>query len=254
MINQNLHRQPVPLDNVAHRTLKVQMPVADWSVASRLNAIFLAAVEFGDACREFPIVFIRAGEADGRPQIAPVAVFGLSSEENLFVENNQWRASYMPAVLRLFPFAIGRIDAQNFAVCVDTAWAGLSQTDGEPLFDAQGQPSAFMKQVVEQAERTEQEVQRTRLVGERLLQLDLLREMRFDVTMPDGKAVAVEGFFTIDEEKLKALPDAVIIELTRNGLMGLVHAHLISLANMRRLAEWRLQRLQEAPAPAYQAH
>jgi hypothetical protein len=255
VINQNLHRQPVPLDNVAHRNLKVQMPVQDWSVAGRLNSIFLAAVEFGDACREFPIVFIRAGNGeDGKPQIAPVAVFGLSNEENLYLDGTQWRATYMPAVLRLFPFAIGRIDAQNFAVCIDTAWQGLSTTEGHALFDAQGQPTDVMKQVTEQAERTEQEVQRTRLVGQRLLDLDLLREMRFDVTLPDGRAVAVEGFFTVDEEKLKALPDAVVIELTRNGLMGLVHAHLISLANMRRLAEWRLQRMEVAAAPVYQAH
>ena len=202
VINQNLHRQPVPLDNVAHRNLKVQMPVLDWTVASRLNSIFLAAVEFGDACREFPIVFIRAGNGDdGKPQIAPVAVFGLANEENLFVDGTQWRATYMPAVLRLFPFAIGRIDAQNFAVCVDTAWQGLSTTEGHALFDQQGQPTDVMKQVTEQAERTEQEVQRTRLVGQRLLELDLFREMRFDVTMPDGQNVAVEGFFTIDEGK-----------------------------------------------------
>ena len=37
-----------------------------------------------------------------------------------------------------------------------------------------------------------------------------------------------------------------MLDLQRNGLLGLVHAHLISLGNMRRLAEWRLQRQQAA--------
>ena len=254
MINTLLHRQAVPLDSAAHRDLKAQLPVADWSVAARLNSIFLAAVEFADACREFPIVFVRAGQdADGKPQIAPVAVFGLSAEENLFIEpGGGWRASYMPAVLRLYPFAIGRIDEQNFALCVDAAWSGLSQqAGGEALFDAQGQATEFTRQVVAQAEKTEEEVQRTRLVGERLMQLELLREMRFDVDLPDGQKLAVEGFFTVDEEKLKALPDAVLIELVRNGVLGLIQAHLISMANMRRLAEWRVQR--GLQAPVYQA-
>ena len=253
MINTLLHRQAVPLDSAAHRDLKAQLPVADWSVAARLNSIFLAAVEFADACREFPIVFVRAGQdADGKPQIAPVAVFGLSAEENLFIQpDGQWRASYMPAVLRLYPFAIGRIDEQNFALCVDSAWSALSQGSGEALFNAQGEATEFTRQVVAQAEKTEEEVQRTRLVGERLMQLELLREMRFDVDLPDGQKLAVEGFFTVDEEKLKALPDATLLELARNGLLGLIQAHLISMANMRRLAEWRVQR--GLQAPVYQA-
>ena len=61
MINQNLHRQPTALDSVKHRQLRLKLPVTDWSVADRLNAIFVAAAEFGDVCREFPIVFVRAG-------------------------------------------------------------------------------------------------------------------------------------------------------------------------------------------------
>ncbi|MFT3821990.1 MAG: SapC family protein [Rubrivivax sp.] len=250
MINTLLHRQAVPLDSTAHRQLKVPVPVADWSVAARLNSIFLAAVEFADACRDFPIVFVRAGQdPDGKPQIAPVAVFGLSAEENLFIEpDGQWRATYMPAVLRLYPFAIGRIDEQNFALCVDAAWSALSQGSGEALFDAQGEATEFTRQVVAQAEKTEEEVQRTRLVGERLLQLELLREMRFDVDLPGGQKLAVEGFFTVDEEKLKALPDATLVELARNGVLGLIQAHLISMANMRRLAEWRVQRGLQGPA------
>ena len=253
MINTLLHRQAVPLDSAAHRNLKVPMPVADWSVAAKLHSIFMAAVEFADACRDFPIVFVRAGtDPGGKPQIAPVAVFGLSAEENLFIQpDGQWRASYMPAVLRLYPFAIGRIDEQNFALCVDSAWSALSQGSGEALFNAQGEATEFTRQVVAQAEKTEEEVQRTRLVGERLMQLELLREMRFDVDLPDGQKLAVEGFFTVDEEKLKALPDATLLELARNGLLGLIQAHLISMANMRRLAEWRVQR--GLQAPVYQA-
>lgn len=248
MINQNLHRQPLALDRAAHRTLRVKLPVTDWSVASKLNSTFVAAVEFGDACREFPLVFVRAGTDDkGQMQIAPVAVFGLAQEENLYINaDGTWRAQYMPAVLRLFPFAIGRIDEQTFAICVDTAWPGAQQAEGERLFTDEGEPTELTKAVQQQCEQTEAEVQRTRLVGQRLLELDLLRDMRFDITLPGGATHTVDGFLTVDEEKLKALPDAVVLELQRNGVMGLVHAHLISLGNMRRLAEWRAARQQGA--------
>ena len=94
----------------------------------------------------------------------------------------------------------------------------------------------------QQLEQTEAEVQRTRFVGEKLQELNLLREMRFDAKLPDGNTLSVEGFLTVDEDKLKILPDVTLVELQRTGLLGLVHAHLISLGNMRRLAEWRMQK------------
>ena len=247
MINQNLHTQPTALDSATHRNLKLRMPVTDWTVANRLNAMFVAAAEFGDVCREFPIVFVKAGkEDDGSDAIAPIAVFGLVQNENLYLAGERWRAQYMPAVLRAYPFCIARIDAERFAICIDTAWKGTSVLEGEPLFTEDGQQAELLKQMTPYLETLEAEIQRTRLVGKKLLELDVLREMRFDATLPDGKTISVDGFLTVDEDKLKALPDATIVDLQRTGVLGLIHAHQISLGNMRRLAEWRLQRMQAA--------
>ena len=44
-----------------------------------------------------------------------------------------------------------------------------------------------------------------------------------------------------------------MVAFTRNGLMGLIHAHQISLGNMARLVEWHVERLaaeKAAAAPA----
>ena len=250
MINQNLHRQPVALDHTQHRRLKLKVPVADWSLAGGLNALFVAAAEFADVCREFPIVFVRAGkEPDGRDQIAPIAVLGLSSHENLFVDGTRWRAQYLPALLQSYPFCYARVDAQRLAVCVDMAFAGVGEDEGQPLFEADGQPAALLKAMQTNLEALETQIQRTRLVGARLLQLGVLRDMRFDATLPDGRTHSVDGFLTVDEKKVAELPDAVVLELHRNGMLGLVHLHWVSLGNMRRLLEWHVARA-EATAPA----
>lgn len=249
MIIPALHTQAVPLDREAHRKLRVK-PLEDWRVASALNSAFITASEFIDACREYPIVFVRAGtDAAGQQLIAPVAVFGLSAQENLFLDGPRWRAHYVPNVLRLYPFAIGRLDAQNFAICIDTAWSGLSETEGQPLFDDKGELGELAKRVLDQLQNYEGDVQRTQQVCSRYLQLGLLREMRFDMTAPDGKAFAVDGFLAIDEEKFRALPDADALDLHRTGLLALLHAHMISLRNMRRLAEWKMERLAAPAAP-----
>jgi hypothetical protein len=252
MINQALHVQAAALSGDAHRRLRVKLPVTDWRVASRLNSMFVAAVEFADACREYPIVFVRAGDGpDGKPALAPVAVFGLGNAENLYLQpDGSWRANYIPALLRTYPFAVGRLDAQSFAICADLSWPGLSETEGERLFDDQGKPTELTETVQKQLEQLETETQRTRLIGQKLTELNLLRDMRFDATMPNGEKVAVDGFMAVEEPRLKALTDKQVLDLQRSGLLGLIHAHLISLGNMRRLVEWRAVRQVAATAAA----
>ena len=251
MINQNLHRQAVALDTAQHRRLRLRLPLTDWSVASQLNALFVAAAEFGDVCREFPIVFVRAGkEADGSDAFAPIAVLGLTQNENLYVTGELWRAQYVPVILRMYPFCIARIDEERFAICVDMAFAGANQTDGEPVFNADGTPTPMLADAQKQLETLEGEIQRTRLLGRRLNELGLLRDMRFDATLPDGRQHTVDGFLTIDEEKATNLPDAVVAELHRSGVLGLMHLHWVSMGNMRRLLDWHVERAAAAPAAA----
>ncbi len=251
MINQSLHRQPTALDSAQHRNLKLRLPITDWSIASSLNALFVAAAEFGDVCREFPIVFVKAGkEADGTDAIAPIAVFGLTQNENLYLSGGRWRANYMPAVLRAYPFCIARIDDDRFAICVDTAWGGTSVLEGEPLFTEDGKQAELLQQMTKHLENLEGEIQRTRMVGKKLLELGVLRDMRFDATLPDGRQHTVDGFLTVDDEKMTALPDNVVGELHRTGVLGLIHLHWVSLGNMRRLVDWHVERTAAAPAAA----
>jgi hypothetical protein len=249
LINQKLHLQPHALDTNLHRNLKLKLPLTDWSVAKGLNAMFVAAAEFGDVCREYPIVFIKAGkEDDGTDAIAPVAVFGLTQDDNLYVNGTEWRAQYVPAVLRAYPFCIARVDAERFAICIDQAYAGFSQTEGVALFEGDAQASAMLKAMTTNLENLEGEIQRTRIIGRRLLELDLLRDMRFDTTLPDGRQHTIDGFLTVDDKKVTELPEATVMELHRTGILGLIHLHWVSIGNMRRLADWHTARTLGAAA------
>lgn len=244
MINPTLHQQVVALDRNLHRNLKINQPVMDWSVAAGLNSIFVAAAEFADVCREYAILFVRAGNDDkGAAQVAPIAVFGLSPQENLYLDGGKWRALYIPALLRAYPFSIGRRENDpRMLLSIDMAWSGLSQTDGLALFQPDGRPTEHLQTMNRQLEQIDKEVQNTRGLGRLLLDKDLLRDMRFDAELPDGQKLQVEGFLTIDEAKLAALPDAEVLALHRNGVMGLVYAHMVSMGNMRKLVQWRLDK------------
>lgn len=245
MIHPLLHKQVVALDRSLHRTLKISQPSMDWSIAAQLNSLFIVATEFGDACRDYPILFVSAGKDEqGKEQVAPIAVFGLSQNENLFLEQGQWRAMYVPALLRAYPFGTGRIDgnAAQTVLSIDIAWVGLSHTEGVALFQEDGTPSEHLQAINKQLEQLETEVQRTRMLSRLLVEHDLLQPMRFDADLPDGQKLQVEGFLTINEKKLGALADTDVLAMQRNGVMGLIYAHFVSLGNMRKLVQWRLAR------------
>jgi SapC len=251
MIHPDLHKNPVALDRQQHRLLRFKRDGNDLQRFAMLNSIFVLAGEFGEACKDYPLVWVEAGhDANGARQVAPVAVFGLGKGENLCIVGGAWRTAYVPIVLRLYPFALARSGAGQHAVCYDSSAPRFSLTDGESLFEADGTPSAFIADVQRQLEQVEVEVERTRQMGLELLRLELLRSMRFEATTPDGASVGVDGFLTLDEERISKLPDADVLALHKSGLLGIVHAHQVSLSNMRRLAQWHVQaKAENNPSP-----
>lgn len=244
MIDPNLFAEPMPLDRVKHRTQRLKASGVRFDRTSGLNALFITAVEFADVCRDYPIVFVEAGTGtDGQREIAPMAVLGLQPGENLMLnDDGSWGARYVPAILRGYPLGIARIDDQSYAVCIDAKADALSEVDGERLFDDAGEATAFLLERRKFIEEIERETQRTRQLGRRLLELELLRPTRFDATLPDASKLVVEGFLALDEAKLAALSDATVVDLNKTGVLSLIHAQQISLGLMRALVERRVAR------------
>lgn len=239
MSNPPMYGELAPLDREAHKNLKLDTTKTVVSQVADQNSVFLAAVEFGDACKEYPIVFVRAGEPgpDGKPPVAPLAVLGLKPGSNLFVEGGQWTGNYVPAYVRRYPFAMARMDgnADNLAVCFDSKWAGFNEVTGDALF-ANGQPTEFLMNAKSFLENFEQEAERTRLICNLLVELDLLQDMRFEASLPGGEKLDVEGFLALDEKKYAELPDDKVLQLHRNGLIAMLEMHRVSMTNMNRLA------------------
>ena len=238
MSNPPMYGELLPLDRELHKNLKLDTSQVVISRVADQNSVFLAAVEFGDACKEYPIVFVRAGTLgpDGKSAIAPLAVLGLRAGSNLFVEGDKWLGNYVPAYIRRYPFVMARVEqgSDSMAVCYDSKWAGFNETTGESLFK-DGQPTEFLLNAKTFLENFEQETERTRLICNLLSEMDLLQDMRFEATLPNGEKFDVEGFLALDEKKYAELPDAKVLELHRNGLIALIEMHRLSLSNMNRL-------------------
>jgi hypothetical protein len=168
-----------------------------------------------------------------------VVLLGLANHENLrLTPQGRWDARYVPAFIRRFPFLTARVKGSNApGVFVDAAWSGFSDTEGEPLFDAQGEPTDTLKRALDFLQRFDEEQRRTRAFSQRVAELDLLKDVQVEVSLPDGKKLTVNGFLTVDEEKLNQLPDATIVDLHRSNMLMLMQVHLLSMNNLPALAE-----------------
>lgn len=238
--------KPVLLDRARHRGLRVR-PGSSFAFAREANALHLAGAEFNEACKEYAIVFTRGAGGE----VAPVVVLGLRQRENLFVDDQgAWDARYVPAFVRRYPFVLAQLPGQALGVCIDEAYPGLAEHEGEPLFDAQGQDTPFLRNAVEFLTRCQQEAARTQAFCRRLDEAGLLAEMKARADLVDGRSFTVKGLLVVDEKKLLDLPDATALAMFRSGELHLVSLHLASLANLQRLVDRQAARKSPiAPAP-----
>ena len=246
MIHSALYREPVPLDPAVHRGKRVRA-LNDFSIAQGMHAVFVTAGEFAQAALEFALIFVPTGDRPGeRPvrQVSPVALLGVRPNENLHVDGSRWDAGYLPAFIRRYPYLTAPVrGADAPGIYVDAAWPGFNDSEGEPLFDADGKPTAALDHALDFMRLFDAEASRTRELCARIVELDVLKGMKADMQLAGGEHLSVDGFLTVDEDKLRALPDATIVELHRSGLLAVLHAHLLSLGNLRRLIERKSRRL-----------
>lgn len=242
------YEKPVVLDRAIHRHLKV-LPSNSFLFTRRVNSLYLAGVEFAEACKEYPIVFTKvAGQ-----KVAPMVMLGLRERENLFVDaEGAWSAQYVPAFVRRYPFVLSQMPGQDMGLCIDEAYSGLNAKKGEALFDAQGGNTPFLQGALDFLSRYQIEYMRTDRFSQHLLELGLLTEMNAKIDLHDGSSHTVNGLMIVDEQKLMALPDAQALQLFRSGALGWVVMHLLSLPNMQRLVDRLAQRkgqIEAAPRP-----
>lgn len=213
----------------------------EWSVkagetfefAREVNSVPLTAVEFVAAAADYPIVF-----AGTEGQLMPLVVMGVRDKENLYIDDEgKLGAQYVPAFLRRYPFVFSsQDDGKNFTLCIDETFSGCNQENiGERMFDAEGEQTQYLKNVLEFLKEYQIHFARTQAFCKKLEELELLEPMGAQFTPPQGEKITLTGFFAINRQKLKALPTEELEQLVKNDGMELAYLHLHSLRNFNQM-------------------
>lgn len=234
------YRQPIVLDRELHKNLRLQ--AADSRFASSNQAVPLVAGEFPEACLEYPIVF-HQGDDD---QWLALALTGLKTNTNAFVDaKGRWAARYVPASVRQYPFILAESGQDQLSLAIDMAAPHLGKK-GEALFDAQGEPTAFVHKLMPMLLDFHSQAKFTHALAQQLDEAGLLTRQNLQVRLNSEQSAVVEGVWVVDETRWHQLGDEKILAWFKNGQLIAVHAHLLSLRNLLPL----LERSQRAAAPA----
>ncbi|GGO87558.1 SapC family protein [Marinobacterium nitratireducens] len=215
----------------------------DWGVensggfgfASHTNSVPLMAVEFARAAGEYAIIFAGDGKT-----VMPAAVLGIKNETNVYVDaEGKWTARYIPAFVRRYPFVFSSADdGKTFTLCIDEDYAGVNaDARGNRLFNEDGGRSEYLNGVLRFLKEYQSEYNRTRLLCDKLVELDLLEPMQAQIKLKSGKQLSLSGFRSVSREKLNALEPQTLSELARSGALELIYIHLYSMSHFTEMME-----------------
>jgi hypothetical protein len=227
-----IYEQAVPVSSERHRDWSVRMG-GSYGFARSVNSVPLLAAEFLAAATDHAIVF--AGDENA---VFPSVILGVREGENAAVDaSGTWTGGYIPAFLRRYPFVFARSeDERTFTLCIDEEFEGFNKDGkGERLFDSEGNRTQYLQTMLTFVREYQSLFERTQLFCRRLQENGLLQPGTAQFQL-SGQQAALAGFFTVDREKLKSLPEAVLKEMLRTDELELCYVHLQSLNNLTPMA------------------
>lgn len=245
-----IYETATPLNSRRHGEWSI-VAGKDYSFSSKVNSVPLMAVEILSAAAEYPVVFGGSGDA-----VMPAVILGLRNGENLYLDaDGGWRARYVPAFLRRYPFVFSSNDeGKTFALCVDEGFPGFNQKgEGERLFNEERKPTPYVDNVLKFLQQYQVEFARTEAFCKKLKVLNLLEPMQAQVRLDNGERISLTGFSVIDRARLKTLSSEALAELVKSDEMELIYAHLASMRNFAGMKERFPPDAAAAPAPVADA-
>ncbi|WP_445773337.1 SapC family protein [Shewanella sp.] len=230
--------QHVLLNSIDHKDLKVNTRRSA-ALGDNLWYSVTFPQEFRSIQAHYPI-FFHKDAATG--QFYSVALFGFAQNENLFLSDAGWNATYVPLTVRRQPFLIGQqtvredgVERLQRVIHIDLDHPRVSQTEGEALFLPYGGNTPLLDEVGEMLEVIHHGLIDSQRFIETLIEYQLLESFTLDIELDNGKKHQMIGFYTINENTLAELSAEALAQLHQQGYLQAIYMALASQSNIRDL-------------------
>lgn len=194
----------------------------------------IVAGEFAAAAAHCPILLAKDAES-GRFYAG--AMFGFKPDEPPLAEPGD---AFRPLDLQRQAFFIS-----DEHIAVDREHSRISETDGKPLFDEDGQPSDSLRRIQRTLGLLKSGVEETEAFIRALLAHKLVEPIDISLRFDDGETLSLQGLYTVSLDALRDLDDPAALALFRSGHLQLAYGMIASLQQIPVLAHRRNRRLPE---------
>ena len=228
-----MYKKLEALNKIEHKNKGVT-EVTDFLYSKELMNAPIALSEFFEACKNYPILFAK----DKDEKWFATILLGYKQGENLFVdEKGVWKElHYIPAFIRSYPFVL--VNQENKKEMVFTVEGDYlnEKESSKKLFDKDGENSEFLNGVITFLNQFYADSLATADFIKQLDDWELLEEKIVNITNKKEEKFSFNGFFIINEEKLKHLSKKKKDDICEKNAYSLITAHLISLSNIQKLS------------------
>lgn len=195
----------------------------------------ITVAEFFSACKDYPIVFTK--DSVTKDWFASV-MLGIKDKKNVFIDNEgNWQEEYyIPAFFRRFPFVFAtQPNKEELILAVDAEYLVDAEKENNKKLFKEDENSDFLNNVINFLTSYQRDMKTSTNFIQELDDLELLEEKAIAFTSKDGEKFNLNGFFVVNEEKLKNLDKSKKELICEKDLSALITAHLISLSNVQKL-------------------
>lgn len=233
----------VLLNNVDHAELKAIVGYGP-RFGDNVNQALVLPTEFEEAQREYPILLRKDSQGDYQA----VVLLGLDRDENLFLEGDEWRARYVPAVQQRGAFSIalqdmGEGEPPKPMIHVDLDHPRVSKSEGLPLFLPAGGNAPYLQHMIGVLGAIYDGLDLAKPVFAAFAELDLIAPVSIGIELDGGVSYDLPDFHTIDGGRLAALSGADLERMHQSGLLRAAQWLVSSMGNVQRLVELKNRRL-----------
>jgi hypothetical protein len=218
----------VALNSLTHRSLRVQ---AEASAKLGDNQRFVPVVitEFPLLVTHYPILFSKDTETGA---FLCGAMLGIDEGENLFLKEGKGHEGYRPLNLQRVPFFVAGDD-----LAIDLDHARIAGDTGQSLFNEKGEPTPYLDSIKAAFQHLKPGMEMTKRFVETLLKLNLVEPVDITLGFDDGSKRNLADLYTVNQDVLRKLPDADVLDLFRRGYLQLIYLLIASLKQIPVLAQ-----------------
>ena len=237
----------VPVSKINHENsffYKIEGPNSNFGNFRSISNCPIVIDEIKNVAGEFPIVLKK--NKDNKFYLS--CIFSLLKDVNPFInQENHWNGRYIPVFFRVHPFLLANSENKKDKIfCCFPDNIAISNKGGQDFhsfFDKESNLSKELASIFKLLQLVEENKIITQRALDNLDKFKILQEWPIEIKVDDSNSenIKVEGWYKIDEKKLKDLSVKDLKVLNQDRSLEIAYSQIISIPKLNHIVNLHVE-------------